>query len=116
MTGQDGVLDPEDAKIVTLARTLRARNGTDEGAAVRDADGRTYTASSVSLPSLTLSALQAAVVVASASGARGIEAAAVVTTAEPAGVDVTAVADLGGRGARVHVASPDGAVVDTRHV
>ena len=35
-------LDPEDAKIVTLARSARARTGAAEGAAVRDTDGRTY--------------------------------------------------------------------------
>jgi hypothetical protein len=70
VSSQDTELDPEDAKIVTLARSLRGRNRSDEGAAVRDLDGRTYVASSVSLPSLILSALQAAVVIRSASGAR----------------------------------------------
>src|SRR5919107_5404252 len=45
-------LDPEDAKIVTLARSARARTGAAEGAAVRDTDGRTYVAASVALPSL----------------------------------------------------------------
>ena len=54
-------LDQEDAKIVTLARSARARIGAAEGAAVRDTDGRTYLACTVSLPSLRLSALQAAV-------------------------------------------------------
>lgn len=74
-------LDPEDAKIVTLARSSRARTGAAEGAAVRDTDGRTYTAASVALPSLRLTALQAAVAAAVSSGAPGIEAAAVVTDA-----------------------------------
>lgn len=37
-------LDPEDRKIVTLARSARARNGVPEGAAVRDETGRTYVA------------------------------------------------------------------------
>ena len=32
-------LDPEDRKIVTLARSARARNGVPEGAAVRDLGG-----------------------------------------------------------------------------
>lgn len=106
--------DAEDAKIVTLARSSRARNQAAAGAAVRDGDGRTYAASSVSLPSLSLSALQAAVVMASASGARSLEAAAVVTAAEPDGLDLSAVADLGGRGTPVHVATPDGTVIATR--
>jgi hypothetical protein len=72
-------LDPEDAKIVTLARSALARTGAQEGAAVRDTDGRTYTGVTVSLPSLALTALQAAVVAAVASGATGLEAAAVVS-------------------------------------
>ncbi len=68
-------IDPEDAKLVTLARSVRARNGAAEGAAVRDLDGRTYNASTVSLPSLKLTALQAAVAAAASSGAEGLEAA-----------------------------------------
>jgi hypothetical protein len=70
-------LDPEDAKLVTLARSARARTGADQGAAVRDTDGRTYVAASVALPSLTLSALQVAVAMAVSSGAPGLEAAVV---------------------------------------
>jgi hypothetical protein len=114
VSSQDTELDPEDAKIVTLARSLRGRNRSDEGAAVRDLDGRTYVASSVSLPSLSLSALQAAVVIASASGARGLEAAAVVTGGEPDDIDVAAVTDLGGPGIPVHVAATDGTLISTR--
>src|SRR5215212_3860881 len=75
-------LDPEDAKIVMLARSARARTGAAEGAAVRDTDGRTYVAATVALPSLSLTALQAAVAAAVSSGAPGLEAAAVVTTAD----------------------------------
>lgn len=71
--------DPEDEKLVVLARSTRARSQAEEGAAVRDTDGRTYTASSVSLPSLELTALQAAVVAAVSSGAEEVEAAVVVT-------------------------------------
>ena len=41
-------LEPEDAKIVTLARSALARTGAPEGAAVRDTDGRTYTGVTVS--------------------------------------------------------------------
>lgn len=75
-----GALDPEDAKIVVLARSTRARTGAAEGAAVRDTDGRTYAAATVALPSLKLTALQAAVAAAVSSGAPGLEAAAVVST------------------------------------
>lgn len=89
-------IDAEDAKIVTLARSGRARTGAAEGAAVRDFDGRTYAACTVALPSLTLTALQAAVAAAVASGAEGLEAAAVVTDSEELDtVSVAAVRDLG---------------------
>jgi hypothetical protein len=105
----DGTLGPEDQKIITLARSARARNGAAEGAAVRDETGRTYVATTVALPSLSLSALQLAVAMAAAGGARGIEAGAVVTEAQaPAGMDLAAVRDLGGPGTPVHVAGPDG--------
>lgn len=72
------VLSAEDAKLVTLARGARARAGAAQGAAVRDDDGRTYAAAAVSLPSLELSALQAAVALAASSAATGLEAAVVV--------------------------------------
>ncbi len=89
-------LDAEDAKIVTLARSGRARTGAAEGAAVRDTDGRTYAACTVALPSLTLTALQAAVAAAVSSGAEGLEAAAVVTDSEELDTaSVAAVRDLG---------------------
>ena len=84
-------LDAEDAKLVTLARSVRARNGAAEGAAVRDDMGRTYAASTVAQPSMTLTALQAAVAAAVASGAQRLEAAAVVsdeTVLDPASVAV----------------------------
>src|SRR4051812_20816294 len=61
-------LDPEDEKLLTLARSARARAGADQGAAVRDDIGRTYAAASVSLPSLRLSALQAVIAAAVSSG------------------------------------------------
>lgn len=89
-------LDPEDSKIVTLASSARARVGAAEGAAVRDTDGRTYAACTVALPSLRLTALQAAVAAAVASGAEGLEAAAVSTGADAVdGDSVSAVRDLG---------------------
>ncbi|GAA5203744.1 MULTISPECIES: cytidine deaminase [Streptomyces] len=107
-------LDPEDRKIVTLARSARARNGVPEGAAVRDETGRTYVAGTVGLDSLKLSALRTAVAMAVASGAKSLEAAAVVTEAESASEeDRAAVRDLGGPGTPVLVAGPDGTVRDT---
>lgn len=105
--------DPEDRKIVTLARSTRARTGAAEGACVRDTDGRTYAAATVDLPSLRLSAVQVAVAMAVSSGAPGLEAVAVsgdgTTAAEP---DLAAVRDLAGAGVPVILAGPDGSVVD----
>jgi hypothetical protein len=106
-------LDPEDAKLVTLARSARGRTGAPEGAAIRDTDGRTYLAATVALPSLQLSALQAAVAAAVSSGVTGLEAAAVVTAAdavEDAGL--AAVRDLT-PSAPVHLAGPDGTLRTT---
>ncbi|MGW7360629.1 cytidine deaminase, partial [Streptomyces sp. NPDC054802] len=71
---QSSDLGPEDRKIITLARSARARNGVPEGAAVRDETGRTYVAGTVALDSLKLSALQTAVAMAVASGATSLEA------------------------------------------
>ncbi|MEN3582933.1 cytidine deaminase [Streptomyces sp. WMMC905] len=104
-------LSPEDRKLVTLARSARARNGVPEGAAVRDETGRTYVAGTVALESLRLSALRTAVAMAVASGATSLEAAAVVTEAAGAAPeDLTAVGDLGGPATAVLLAGPDGAV------
>ncbi|MGW1496278.1 cytidine deaminase [Streptomyces sp. NPDC002402] len=102
-------LNPEDRKIITLARSARARNGVPEGAAVRDETGRTYVAGTVALESLRLSALQTAVAMAVASGAQSLEAAAVVSEADAASdEDRAAVRDLGGPGTPVLLAGPDG--------
>jgi len=108
-------LDEEDAKLVTLARAARARIGAVEGAAVRDGDGRTYAGASVSLPSLSITALQLSVAAAVAAGAVRLEAAAVVTEASTLdGAGQAAVRDLG-IGAPIHVAGPDGRVLGTVH-
>jgi hypothetical protein len=107
--------DPEDVKIITLARAARARTGAAEGAAVRDTDGRTYAAVTVTLPSLCLSALQLAVAMAVAGGSPGLEAAAVVTPStevEPLGL--AAVRDLG-PATPILVANPAGTLVTTVH-
>ncbi|MET9776877.1 cytidine deaminase [Streptomyces sp. NPDC006367] len=107
-------LGPEDRKIVTLARSARARNGVPEGAAVRDETGRTYVAGTVDLDSLKLSALRTAVAMAVASGAKSLEAAAVVTEAESVPAeDLAAVRDLGGPATPVLVAGADGTVRET---
>jgi hypothetical protein len=106
-------LQPEDAKLVTLARSARGRTGAPEGAAVRDTDGRTYLAASVDLPSLKLSALQAAVAAAVSSGVEGLEAAAIVSASDAVEADgLAAVRDLT-PSAPVLLAGPDGALRTT---
>jgi hypothetical protein len=106
--------DPDDRKLVTLARSTRARTRAAEGACVRDLDGRTYAAATVDLPSLRLSAVQVAVAMAVTSGARGLEAALVLGDAgDPTEQDLSAVRDLAGADVPLHVAGPDGSLVRT---
>ncbi|MGH3856018.1 MAG: cytidine deaminase [Pseudonocardiaceae bacterium] len=109
-------LDPEDAKIVTLARSALAHTGAHEGAAVRDTDGRAYTGVTVALPSLALTALQAAVAAAVASGATGLEAAVVVSgSGSVDAASLAAVRELG-PAAPVLVADQRGHVRDVLRV
>ena len=106
--------DPEDAKILTLARSVRARTHAAEGACVRDLDGRTYAGAAVSLPSLELSAVAVAVAMAASSAAPGLEAVAVVTDAGdvPEG-DLAVVRDFAGAGVPVLRADGRGQVQET---
>jgi hypothetical protein len=104
--------DPEDAKLVTLARTTRARTRAAEGACVRDQDGRTYAGATVHLPTLQLTAVQVAVAMAVTSGARGLEAVVVLGDAAVVHeADLSVVRDLAGAGVPVHLAAPDGTLV-----
>ncbi|MFL6136262.1 MAG: cytidine deaminase [Frankiaceae bacterium] len=110
-------LDPEDAKILTLARVAMQRAyaphaGPGEGAAVRDTDGRTYAAATVenSDERLTTSAVRGAVAAAASSGARSFEAVALVTSRGSACADDLAVVAEFGPGTHVIVAGVDGEV------
>ena len=67
--------NPEDEKLLTLAKATAARVSATQGAAVRDETGRTYAAASVKLDSITLDALELALGMALSSGATAIEAA-----------------------------------------
>ena len=109
-TPDGAALPPEDAKLVTLARAARARVGGAEGAALRDDIGRTYAAGSVDLPSLRLTALQAAVAAAVSSGSDQLTAACVVGDAEQlSDPDRVLLADLGVE--IVLLAAPDGTLL-----
>jgi hypothetical protein len=106
--------DPEDRKLVTLARSARARTGAAEGAAVRDSDGRTYAGATVELPTMRLSAAQVAVAMAASSGAAGLEAVAVLGDAAALHeADLSVVRDFAGAGVTVHLAGPDGTVLSS---
>ena len=99
----------EDLKLVTLARASRSRAGSAEGAAVRDDIGRTYAAAAVSLPSLRLTALQAAVAAAVSSGSDALDAAVVVGAADVlSDADIAIVADVSI--ATVRLVGPDGSL------
>jgi cytidine deaminase len=109
-------LDPEDGKLVTLARGARLRahaphTSVAEGAAVRDTDGRTYAAATVENadPSLTTTALRAAVAAAASSGARSFEAAVVVSEQDLRDADVAVLREFG-TGVPVLLAGPDAVV------
>jgi hypothetical protein len=104
--------NPEDAKILTLARSVRARTQAAEGVAVRDTDGRTYAAATVALPSLQISAVGVAVAMAVSSGSKGLEAVATVgesRTLTPE--DLAVIRDFGGLGVTVLIADAGGQVL-----
>jgi cytidine deaminase len=112
-------VNPEDAKLVTLARGARLRahaphTASAEGAAVRDADGRTYAAATVENtdPSLTTTALRAAVAAAASSGARMFEAAVVVSESELRSEDLAVLREFGS-GVPVLLTAPDGTLRTT---
>lgn len=112
MSGSEGELTAEDAKIVTLARSARSRVGATSGAAVRDTTGRTYASANVALGELVLSAVVLAVAQAVASGAIGLEAVAV-TGARPSPEDLAGIAAIGGVGVPVMVIDDAGTLTET---
>lgn len=96
-------LDPEDSKIITLARAARARVAASAGGCVRDSDGRTYSGVSVDLPAQRIDALTLAVAQAVAGGAEGLEAAAWVSPDPLPPAGVSAVRAVGGAGTPILV-------------
>lgn len=106
-------LAADDAKLVTLARSTRARTQATQGAAVRDLDGRTYAGAAVHLASLELSALEVCVAMAVSSGAKGLEAAVVLVADPSAEVKVEAVGALAGADIPVYVGDARGTIART---
>jgi hypothetical protein len=107
----DGPTDPEDTKIITLARSALARTGAAQGACVRDTDGRTYAGGAVALPHLTLSAVAVVIAMAVSSSAPGLEAVAVAGATGPTEDDLAIVADLPGRDVAVWHVDPRGSML-----
>lgn len=107
-------LSEEDAKLVALARQARGRIQAEEGAAVRDETGRSYSGATITLPSTTLTALQLAVAQAVAAGARDIEAAVVIT--KNSDVDPTPIVEAASTATPLHVCSVKGEVLSSTTV
>lgn len=100
--------DAENAKLFTLARGARGRIGANQGAALRDDMGRTYSGASVEAPGLRLTGVELAVAQAIAAGARGAEA--VVAVGSIATHEIELVRQFGGQGVLVMECRPDGSV------
>jgi hypothetical protein len=102
--------DPEDLKLITLARAAQARRQAPQGACLRDTDGRAYAAASVHLEHLMLSAVAVAVATAVSSGAGGLEAVAVVGEQAPHTKDLEILRDIAVDGSVVWWADSGGTV------
>jgi hypothetical protein len=102
--------NPEDNKLVVLAKATRARTGAAQGAALRDLDGRTYAGATVGLPSLQVSALDVCIAMAVASGAKGAEAAVVLGEGEAV---LEALREFAGEGVPVHRGAANGSITDS---
>jgi len=102
--------EPEDTKIINLARATLARSQAGQAACVRDTDGRTYAGASVDLPHLRLSAVAVAIAMAVSSGAPGLEAVAVAGGDRPTEDDLALINDLPGHSVVVWSVDATGSV------
>ena len=102
--------NPEDLKLITLARAALGRTGAPQGACVRDTDGRAYVGTSVHLEHLRLSAIAVAMAMAVSSGATGVEAAALVGQEQPTAEDLGILRDLAIEGAVIWLVDHRGTV------
>lgn len=112
-TPQPDLTEPseEDAKLIALARSARARARASTAGAVRDDTGRSYVGADVALPSLQISGIELAVAQAVAAGAGALEAAVIVTDVPTEDPNATVVSDVGPAGIPLLVADARGSVV-----
>ena len=82
--------NPEDLKLLTLAKATMARSNSKSAAALRDNTGRTYVAIPVKSGDFEVDSLLAVLVVAKASSISGIEAI-VVCGQEPAPASISVI-------------------------
>jgi hypothetical protein len=82
--------NPEDLKLLTLAKATMARSNSSSAAALRDNTGRTYVAIPVKSGEFEVDSLLAVLVVAKASSISGIEAI-VVCGLEPASSSISVI-------------------------
>ena len=82
--------NPEDLKLLTLAKATMARSNSSSAAALRDNTGRTYVAIPVKSGEYEVDSLLAVLVVAKASSISGIEAI-VVCGLEPASSSISVI-------------------------
>lgn len=76
--------NPEDLKLLTLAKSTMVRSNSISAAALRDNTGRTYVAVPVKSGDFEIDSLLSVLVVAKASGITGIEAIVIAGEAAPA--------------------------------
>lgn len=106
---------PDEDQLLKLAYEARVRAGSAKAAALLGANGTTYVAVEIHLPSLELSAMSLAVAMAVNDGVKEIDAAVVSSThGINAVVELDALRDLVGKGRSVLLGGHDGAAVAVR--
>jgi cytidine deaminase len=103
--------NPDDLKLIMLARAALARTAASQGACVRDTDGRSYASVNVELEHLKLSAVAVAVAMALSSGATALEAVAVAGS-PPSQQDFEVLRDLAGSDIAVWSVDYAGEILD----
>lgn len=102
-------LSAEDQELVTRAREARDLTAVNQGAAVRDLDGRVHAASTVEVGPLSIGALDLAIAMVVSAGGKGLLAAALVTDGDVP-IDTETILAFAGADVPVIVADHDGEV------